>query len=336
MPTIEEIAGLPVQELNGALGAGIADISQQRDVCLFTYTRKVLPADGFIFWIRTGAFTIKGMLHHSADRDQAETETATTNSVVLTTLQPLQSLNAMNTDVLIVGEVEGVRYAFSRHGYFAEQPAVWVYTGDSLLPAFATQLLDDPQQFNALELIVSDSLPAWLAIASYNPIWLLPPNPGIPLYPSFAVPDNITPPYGVVHNDPDGIRALQAVPLLLPYTLPNNSIGTRHTQLTAERVRITLYGVGNDLAQDFLDTCLRYMLDTDIIGLMNMPAVRDGKRTWREGMVLAQQKFIDFEVSFIQSRVIDLAQQLIEQAATTVQTIPPSPIVVASASYVPV
>lgn len=322
MPTIEEILGLPVQELNGALVAGIDDISQYRQVAFYTYSKAVLPADGFVFWLRTGAFTASGMLHHAADRTQDEADTSTVDSVVFTTKEPIVALNQQNSDTLIVGLVEGVRYAFVRHALYAEQAAIWHYQGNSITADLGTQLIDDPSQFDNTQLIVSNSLPAWLQIVSYTPIWLVPPNPGITLYPSYLVPDNLTPPYGVVHIDPDGIRALQAVPLLLPINLGGTPpvIGTRHTQLSAERVRVTLYGANNNMAQDFLDTVLRYSLDTDVIGLMNMPIVRDGKSTWPEGMIIAQQKFIDFEVSYIQTRTIAVAQQMILSAQTTVST----------------
>ena len=42
--------------LHDALAAGIADISQQTTVSFSTYQKVVLPLDGFVFWLRIGAF----------------------------------------------------------------------------------------------------------------------------------------------------------------------------------------------------------------------------------------------------------------------------------------
>lgn len=337
MPLVDELGGAEAG-LADALAADLWDISQQREIEFRTYTRRVLPLDGFVFWLRTGTFTTNGMVHHSAERPQNEDDTATSSAVLFTTIKQIVQLNQTSPDTLIVGIVEGVKYAFRTHGWFAEQAGLWHYTGSSLVAPLATQLVDAPAQIDPTKLIVSDSLPAWLSLISYTPVWLVPPNPLIMLYPSYAVPANLLPPYGAVHIEPENIRALQASPLLRPVQLPlldgfglpvrdgnGNPItftGTRHTQLTQERVRVTLYGCNNDMAQDFLDLVLRYSLDTDIIGMMNMPTVRDEKRIWAEGMILAQKKTIEFEISHIQHRTIGIAQQLIREAATTVQAFP--------------
>lgn len=333
MPTIDEAAGNPPTQLWGPLLAGIGDITQQQRVVFTTYARKVLPLDGFVFWLRTGQFDHAGTLHHQASRSQNEDDTVTIDAVLFTSPEQIVALNATN-DSLVVGEVEGVRYAFGTHSWVSAQAGLWHYGGASVPATLATQLIDDPGQLDPARLIVSDSLPAWLAITAYAPPWLIPANPAIPLYPSFLVPDNIAPPFGAVHIEPAGIRALQSAPLLLNTVVPVlNNLGqpvldthgvavtkteTRHTQLVAERVRVTLYGTDNPTALAFLDTVLRYSLDTGIIGLLNMPAVRDGKRGWMEGMLIGQQKQIDFEISYIQTALYDLALELIQLAATAV------------------
>ena len=116
-----------------------------------------------------------------------------------------------------------------------------------------------------------------------------------------------------MHIEPSSIEALQPV----PYYDRHMS----HMQLTSERVRVTLYGCDNDMASDFLDLVISYSRDTDVIGMMNpMPAIRDDKRPWPEGMVIAQKKVIDFHVSYVQRRINDLARQMILQAQATVVT----------------
>jgi len=311
--------------LNPSLVAGLDEISSHAVVHFTQYRRVVLPLDGFVFWLRSGSFSQAGSLHHAAERSQDEDGTLTTDAVVFTTSEEIVQLNRSSTDTLTVGHVEGVRYAFRRHGWFYANSNIWHYAGASVVAPLAIQLVDDPTQIDPTKLIVSDSLPAWLSLISYTPIWLNPPNPLITLYPSFAVPDNLEPPYGSVHIDPDGIRALQSSPLLRPIVgvspgSPPINVGLLHNQLVAERVRVTLYGCNNEMAADFLDLVERYSYDQDIIGIMNMPAIRDGKRTWPEGMVLAQQKFIDFEISYIQNRNYAVATQLILSAQTTVQS----------------
>jgi hypothetical protein len=313
MPTIDELSG-GNGPLHDALAAGIADISQATVVCFDVYQKVVLPLDGFVFWLRVTQFEQAGAIHFQAEREQSEDETRARNTVLFTTQEEVQDLNTENTQTLVVGEVNGQRYAFGRHGWYFPQAGVWHYQGDGVNPSIATQLVDDPAKLDPNQLIVSDSLPAWLTLVSYDPVWISWPqdrNPHIQLFPSFLVPDNQQPPYGSVHIEPSRIEALQSTAMWLTPTYS-------HYQLTRESVRVTLYGCNNDQAADFLDLVEQYSLDTNAFGLMNMPTIRDGKKTWPAGMVLAQQKTIDFEVSYVQTRVSDIARQLILEAIARV------------------
>jgi len=318
MPTLDELSGLPPEDLYAALAAGLDDLSKHKRVHFGVYTRTVLPLDGYVFWLRSGSYSATGVVHHTAERSQDEDETYAQDSIVFTTKQPLVELNASNTQTLLVGEVEGVKYAFRTHGWFFAQAGIWHYTGMSVRAAKAIQLIDNPAQFDANALIVSNSLPSWLALATYSPEWLIPPNPGIPLFPSFLVPDNLSPPYGAIHIEEAETRAIQGVPWLRAVGTPGTA-PTQHTQLASDRVRVTLWGCDNPTALAFLDLVLSYSRDTDAIGLMNTPIVRDGKRTWPEGMILGQHKTIEFEVSYLQAAQYAVADQLVLQAAATVQ-----------------
>lgn len=334
MTQIEESAGQPPDLLYGPLLAGIEDISQQRKVTLFTYTRRVLPLDGYVFWLRTGTFEVTGVIHHSIRREQSETDTSADDTVMLTTNEQIVRLNDTATDTLIVGIVEGTNYAFGSHGWYNDQAGIWHYSGTSVDRTTVSQFITDPGAITSDMLIVSDSLPAWLSLASYTPVWMLPTNPEIALYPSFLVPDNLAPPYGSVHIEPEGIATISAAPLLRSGWAPlldgfGNPVldgngdpilrlTTAHSQLVTERVRVTLYGCDNATALAFLDAVNRYSDDQNVIGIMNMPAVRDGKRPFSEGMVIAQMKVIDFQISYVQSAVYDQAFQLILSAFATV------------------
>src|SRR5580693_6517169 len=152
MTTIGEAAATAKTPLASSLAAGVNNISYNQTITFTLYQKKILPADGFVFWINGNLITptpidsatvnIQGSLHYSTEVGQHED--ATVSSVM------------------------------------------------------ETQIIDTQADLDALEPIVSNSLPIWLAMPSY-----VPPYPGftcpIPLYPSFLVPDNEPPPYGAVH-----------------------------------------------------------------------------------------------------------------------------------------
>ena len=317
MPTVDELGTVPSGGLlHDALAAGIADISQQTTVGFAIYQKVVLPLDGFVFWLRSAVFEQTGAIHFMIEREQDETETRARNTIVFTTTEQVQEFNDANTQQLIIGQIADRRYAFSRHGWFFPQAGVWHYQGTGLPASADTQIVDDPAQIDTTKLIVSDSLPAWLTLVSYDPVWVSWPierNPHITLYPSYLVPDNIDPPYGVVHIEPSRIEAMQDTAM---WTTPTFD----HFQLTRESVRVTLYGCNNNAAADFLDLVEQFSIDTDSFGILNMPTIRDGKKPWTEGMLIAQQKFIDFEVSYVQTRINNVARQLITSAFATVYT----------------
>src|SRR5690242_11561316 len=148
MPSVEELVGGAGSPLHDALLAGIADISQQQSVSFGVYTRYVLPLDGFVFWLKTGEISAQGSIHWMSERYQDESETATRNSIVFTTGSGLSDLNNGPTDSLLVGDVEGQRYAFTRQGWFYPPASIWHYTGDALQPSELTQLIDHPSQLN--------------------------------------------------------------------------------------------------------------------------------------------------------------------------------------------
>jgi hypothetical protein len=132
----------------------------------------------------------------------------------------------------------------------------------------------------------------------------------VTLYSSFAVPENIQPPYGVVHIDPETTKAIASAPYL------DQTLG--HWQLCQERVRITLYGLNKWLAQKFLDFVYQYSYDYSYIGLIESPVVRDEKRVQPEIAALAMKQTIEFLVSYQQHQARDTARQLIETSIISV------------------
>lgn len=333
MATVEE-AALAKTQLAGDLAAGVNTLSLDQAITFTKYVKLVLPLDGFVFWVKAdqvsnsallnasqmNAFAynepmqvvdeaatidVKGSLHYSSVKQQNEDETIAVNQVVFTALGPVQEFNAIGPALIFIGEFQGIRFAFSQRRPFYQQADLHHYVGNAIYPEMETQIIDLPWQFNRTQPVVSNSLPLWLALNYYDPG---PAGFKMPmtLYPSFAVPDNLPPPYGSVHITPESTTALASAPQLGP-TLS-------HDQLARDLVRVTIYGLRNFNALDFQDAVNQYSLDTDAIGMMNMPIIRDEKRTQAELAILAMKKSIEFEISYYQSTARDVARQLITDA----------------------
>ena len=162
--------------------------------------------------------------------------------------------------------------------------------------------MDAIDGLNTTEAVVSNSLPIWLNLVNPTPYPGLAGFP-VPIYPSYLVPDNLPPPYIVAHIEPSQTEAIGDVPVI--------GAESTHTQLAADPVRFTLYGLRNNQALDFQDYLFRYSLDTDDFGLMDTPIVRDEKMPQVEIGVLAMKKTFSMKVSYYQTRVNDIARQLI-------------------------
>lgn len=312
--------------------AGLMAVSDDETTSFQLYVRWVLPLDGYVFWLGTGApVVIKGSLHVSIDKRQQEDETIAINRVVFTTAEHVQRFNEIAPGQIWVGQHGGLRFAFSASGPRYRSAGLYHYDGDAVYPAMANLLVPVGQELPKNTLIVSNSLPMWLALKAYTPIWLNPPNPLITLYPSFALPDNLEPPYGVVHIEPSGTEALQMAPSFGPTrpigwtalgTVFGDTNDSTHQQLTSDRVSVTLYGTTNSQALDFIDLVNRYSYDQDTLGMMSATAMRDEKRAQRELGVLAMKKTIEYRVSYYQTRANAVAQQLIKHAHVSVFEFP--------------
>lgn len=306
--------------------AGLSALSLDQRITFTQYIRYVLPLDGYVFWLRTQSTKIAGSLHVSIDKRQEETFTNAVNRVVFSTGTEVQVFNNISPDTIWIGEWNNQKFAFTRSDGIYDPAGVFYYMGDAVYSDMLSQLVDVGDQLDPTTLVVSNSLPLWLSLKAYTPVWLLPANPLITLYPSFAVPDNLPPPYGVVHIEPSGTRALQAIPNLGPVhpigravmgTISGTDPSATHWQLTADLVRITLVGTTNQQALDFQDLVNRYSYDQDLMGLMNMPIFRDDKRNQAELGILAMMKTAEFEISYYQARVNDVARQLLLSATET-------------------
>jgi hypothetical protein len=314
MTTVNEATGNAQGPLGATLAAGVKTLSADTQVTFLLYRKLVLPLDGYVFWVRDNltlptqpiypmlkdTVIVHGSLHYSTEIGQEEDATIGYNTIVFTALSGIDAFQEITPKYMYLATYQGIRFAFSSHGKYYEQAGLWHYMGVAVTSITDIQIIDDLVQLPS-EQIVSNSLPIWLAMPSY-----VPPYPGFIcpfiLYPSFLIPQNEQPPYGAVHIE--DTRALEAVALLGPRL--------QSSQLATERVTITTYGVDNDDIITFLNFIIQYSGDWSLIGIRNMPIIRDEKREQSELQVIAQKKQIVVEVNYVQQSIRDVARQYIQ------------------------
>ena len=331
MPLSDITDDLAPNQLNATLVTGERTISYAQTITFTRYVRLVLPIDGFVFWVRadllSGAalanvgglnavrpnqpievavpaplLVANGSFHYSTERRQQADEDYSVNRVIFNSEIEVDDLNSVGPTSMYIGEFEGVKFAFARRENFYRQANIYHYSGDAVYAVMETQLVDSVQGFDASAAVVSNSLPIWLNLVNPTPYPGLGGFP-IPVFPSFLVPDNFPPPYVTAHIEPTQTEALGGVPVIFR--------DSTHSQLAADTVRFTLYGLRNNQALDFQDYLFRYSLDTDDFGLMDTPIMRDEKMPQVESGAIAMKKTFTMKISYYQNRVNDIARQLV-------------------------
>ena len=321
MSLISEAGAAPSQ-LQAALAAGVDDISSDQTVQFQQYTKSTIPTDGYVFWVATGmAQSFPGSLHVLTERRQEEDQTLAANQFVFTAEEEVSQLNAIAPDTMWVGawQVDGtvLQVAFAATGTNYQQAGLWHYRGFAVYPALASQLVSSAADLPAGP-IVSNSLPIWLSLSSLA---------GAPIYPSFLVPDNVTPPYVAVHIDPAQTIALQAFPLFdwsgraNPNTDPSPLYQVPSWQLMRDTVRMTFYGFTNQQAIQFFAGLMDYSVNTDNFGFCNSPAIVDDKRAQVEIAALAMKKTFAVQASYYQATSDAIARRLILEAGLSSLTV---------------
>jgi hypothetical protein len=308
MSEIDEIPANPTL-LNAALRQGLESLDLGAVTAFQVYSRTVLPVDGFVFWTpiagATGQFNVKGSLHYAQDLQQQADETVGYATVVLSAEDKITELSEPDQDRLYVATLGEFRYAFSGQKGFYANAGIWHYIGHSVYPALASQLLDPGNTIDLSRAVVSNSLPLWLALNTYVPVYA-DAGIGVHIYPAYLVEENLVPPYAAVEVlKTEGIGA---APLL-----GVNGYGA-HTQLVKDTCRITVYGLQNNEALAFQDFINSYSVDTDRFGVMSVSVMVDDKRVQTEVHAIAMKKTFDIEISYYQSTSAVIAYQLIEAA----------------------
>ena len=317
-------------QLASGLAEGTNTLSGNETVTFTLYVKLILPLDGYVYWVNAtllndsaiynaltygfGEYnnqgetlparqvTHKGSFHFNSELHQLEDRTTAYNHVLFTSLELIQDFNLTNPNLIYVATYEGVRFAFSRRENFYKQADLYHYRGDAVYSIMDTQLVDSMTGFDTESVVVSNSLPIWLSLNQY-----------FPLYPSYLVGQNLAPPYASVDIDPRQTTALQQFPLLDSESNPY--------QLVHDTVRITIFGTRNNEALNFANYVFQYSQNTDNIGVMNMPVIQDEKVTQPELGIIAMKKSITFEVSYYQTTVNNVARKLIEEAFITLTPI---------------
>jgi hypothetical protein len=220
--------------------------------------------------------------------------------MVFTTAEAVSDLAELDSQTMYLAECQKQRFTFSTRSGWYRQSNLYHYSGDAVYPAFASQIIDNPEDLNLYEPVVNNSLPVWLTM-----------NQFFPVYPAFLVSDNLTPPYAAVIIGEDNTSPMQSAPVV-------DFSGTRW-QLVKDSVRVVLYGVRAAQALDWLQLVLTYADNNPtVMGVMNSPVLRDSLRGQVEISALAQKKVINFEICYYQVKVEQIARQLIEHATLSV------------------
>lgn len=304
MVTISSSTGNQGQ-LAGTLNTGLNVIDQQQEVNFTLYNRRVLTLDGSVFWVNSAltnegevptSFNARGSLHHTTQNTQDPDESMSIHRMVFTSLSEIDNLSAIQPDTLWLAKTAGQRYAFSTRSGWYKQAALYHYSGDAVYPPLSTQIIETMEELDLIDVVVSNSLPIWLTLATIFPI-----------FPSMLVPDNLDPPYAAVNIGEDDTFPMTSGPTY-------DSTNTRW-QLAKDKVRVVTFGVRNNDIMDWLDSIRAYTLNNPtIMGVMNVPVPRDAKRGQVEISAIAQKKVIEFEVNYYQNRVRDVTRKLITEA----------------------
>ena len=306
---IAQEASQAPQALRAALNAGINSLSNTQQITFQAYRKNTIPVDGYVFWVAFGdpqQFT--GSLHQITERFQDEDQTISINKIIFTSEAEITAFNQINTQTLMVGSwvADGVtlQVVFNDQAALYKQAGVYHYSGDTVYPALASQLIQSLADL-PIPPIVSNSLPIWLAQNSFAPV-----------YPSFLVPSNIEPPYISCHIPPEETEPLGQFP---QYQWPQNPLGVgtdpliqmSSSQLMRDTVKLTLYGFTNQMAIQYLSSLFDYSLATDEVGFCNSPVIRDDKRIQSEISALAMKKTIMIQASYYQATADAVARRLI-------------------------
>lgn len=316
--------GVSATPLNSALKEGLRSLDRSQEVTFSRYRRYVLPVDGFVFWVKkslltnpSGAlnsfmigsvpvnslqtvtsagdeFTVQGSLHYSTNNVQESTQVFGKNDVTFTTATDIDDFNDIGESEIFVGTWDNIQWAFSQRGNYYSQAGLYHYTGESINPIMRSQIIDDLAQLKTVQ-VVNNSLPIWMGLTKYAPV-----------YPAYRGSQNVRPPFMSVEITES--LSLQQTPFM-------DKDGNRD-QLCKDNVEVTCYGLDNNSVLDYIRYIVieQALLPSSGFGICNTPISKALNIPQSELNATANAKKIIFEINYYQSRVLDIAQQLMQQA----------------------
>jgi hypothetical protein len=307
MPSLNELSRAKT-DLNASLVQGQNDFGHPA-VTFTKYVRKVLPLDGFIFWVKASILsddpdsepdtkTVKGYLHLTTESIQDEEQLYDKNVVTFTAQSDVDPFNDIGAEVLYIGEFYGIRFAFSRRSGLNEPANIYHYTGNAIYPHMLSQIVDSPDDIDLADVVVSNSLPIWLTLSDF-----------MPMYPAMLSVQNLAPPYATV-------KCGEPTPVAGAFYLDDKQ---NQYQLVSEDVTITVTGLRNAAVEDFLLYVQQYTLSEQAeMGVMNIPVVQDERVTQNELNIIAMRKKVKFKVNYYQQRMRNVARKLITSAIPSI------------------
>lgn len=309
MPSLSELQQTAVTELNATLTQGLDDLSQFQVVPFTKYIRKVLPLDGFLFWIKASILSddpnpepdtkdVKGYLHLTTESIQDDEQLYDRIVVTFTAQADIDPFNDIGTDVLYIGEFFGIQFSFSRRTGLNEPANLYHYTGEAIFPYMRSQIINSVDDIDLNDVVVSSSLPVWLSLSHY-----------MPMFPAMLSTQNLSPPYATV-------KCANTSPIAGAFYLDEKQ---NQYQLVSEDVTVSVTGLRNASVEDFLRYVQDYTLsDVAEMGVMNIPVVQDERVTQNELNIIAMRKTIKFKVNYYQQRMRNVSRQLISTAIPSI------------------
>ncbi|EKH7682291.1 hypothetical protein O9X58_004644 [Salmonella enterica] len=309
MPSLSELQQTAKTELNATLTQGLDDLSRFQVVTFTKYIRKVLPLDGFVFWVKASVLSsapdsepdtvnVKGYLHLTTESIQDDEQLYDRNVVTFTAQADIDPFNDIGSDVLYIGEFFGIQFSFSRRTGLNEAANLYHYSGEAIFPYMRSQIINSADDIDLADVVVSNSLPIWLSLSQF-----------MPMYPAMLSVQNLVPPYATV-------KCGEPSPVAGAFCLDEKQ---NQYQLVSEDVTITVTGLRNAAVEDFLRYVQEYTLsDKAEMGVMNIPVIQDERITQNELNIIAMRKKVKFKVNYYQQRMRNVARKLITSAIPSI------------------
>lgn len=307
MPTLDEAAAKVNTQLSSVLDTAIETISSRQEIVFQLYVKQVLPLDGWIYWVNASilspdllasmgitrplTFSARGSLHRQSINSQTDESVQAINTIIFTSEDKIDELNSNGQPTLYLGSYDGTQFAFSRMNSRYTQADIFHYVGDAVLSTMRDQIINNTSDIDLSDVVVSSSLPIWMGLNKYMTI-----------YPAMLADQNMTPPFATA-------KCSNPKPVAGGYYLDNES---NQSQLVSEDVVISITGLKNAAAMDFIRYVNEYTQSPSAeFGITNIPFIQDERVPQNELNAIAMRKTIKFEINYYQSRVRNIARQLI-------------------------